>query len=116
MVDSRDGIKETGANLDRESVVSIIFSSQPKGNGDRYQNVVHSLRNRENLHKILERKMKLRQKLRREIGRREFLTSLSKRPCKSLNLNDFSYIKQVDGQIRRREIKISLYGELEFRK
>ena len=59
--------------------------------------------------KILERKVKLRQKLRREIGRREFLTSHFQRPCKSLNLNDFSYIKQVDGQIRLREIKISLY-------
>ena len=115
MVDSRDGIQETGANLDTEFIVSTIFSSQSEGNGDRYQNVAHSLKNRENLHKILERKVKLRQKLRREIGRRKFLTLFFKRPCKSLNLNDFSYIKQVDGQITLREIKISLYGELEFR-
>ena len=34
---------------------------------------------------------------------------------KNLNLNDFSYIMQVDGQIRLRETKISLYGELEMR-
>ena len=47
--------------------------------------------------------MKLRLKLRREIGRREILTSLFVRSIKSLNLNDFSYIKQVDGQIRLRE-------------
>ena len=42
-VDSRNGIQETGANLDRESVVSAIFSSQSKGKRDRDQNVVHSL-------------------------------------------------------------------------
>ena len=31
LVDSRDGIQEIGANLDRESVVSTIFSSRSKG-------------------------------------------------------------------------------------
>ena len=57
-VDSRDGTQETGANLDRESVVSTMFSSQSsKGKGDRDQNVVHSLRDGENLHNILERKV-----------------------------------------------------------
>ena len=43
-VDSRASIQATGANLDRESVVSTIISSQSKGKGDRDQNVVHSLR------------------------------------------------------------------------
>ena len=52
-VDSRNGIQETGANL----VVSTIFSSQSKGKRDRDQNVVQSLRDRENLHKILDRKV-----------------------------------------------------------
>ena len=33
------------------------------------------------------------------------------RSIKNLNLNDFSYIKRVNGQIRLREIK---YGELEL--
>ena len=32
-----------------------------------------------------------------------------------MNLNDFSCIKQVDGQIRLRETKISLFGELDLR-
>ena len=58
-VDSRNGIQETGANVDRESVVSTVFSSQSKGKRDRDQNVVHSSRDTENLHKILERKVDL---------------------------------------------------------
>ena len=38
------------------------------------------------------------------------------RSIKILNLNDFSYIKQVVGQIRFREReRISLYGELDLR-
>ena len=43
-VDSRIGIQETGANLDRESVVPTLFSSQSKGKRDRDQNAVDSLR------------------------------------------------------------------------
>ena len=50
-----------------------------------------------------------------EIGKREILTSLFMRSIKNLNLNDFSYTKQVDGRIRLRETKISLHGELELR-
>ena len=50
-----------------------------------------------------------------EIGKREILTSLFMRSMKNLNLNDFSYTKQVDGRIRLRETKISLHGELELR-
>ena len=38
------------------------------------------------------------------------------RSIKNLNLNKFSYIKQVDGQIRAQRDKISLYGELALRK
>ena len=37
--------------------------------------------------------------------KKEIMTSLFKRSIRSLNLNDFSNIKQVDGQIRLREIK-----------
>ena len=59
--------------------------------------------------------MKLRLRLRQEIGKRDILTLLFKRLIKNLNLSDFSYIKQVDGQIRLRETKISLYGESELR-
>ena len=40
------------------------------------------------------------QKLRREIGRREILTAHFRRSIKNLNLNDSSYTKQLDGQIR----------------
>ena len=52
-VDSRDDILKTGANLERESVVSTLFRSQSKWKRDRDQNVVHSLRDRVNRHKIL---------------------------------------------------------------
>ena len=118
-VDSRSGIRETGANLDRESVVSTFFSSQSEGKRDRDQNVVHSSRDRkspqnpwtEKLTRSSEERewlirncIALRQKLRREIGKREILTSLFKSSIKSLNLNDFSDIRQVDGQIMLREI------------
>ena len=112
-VDSRKGILETGANVDRESVVPTIFSSQSKGRRDRDQNVVHSLRVREVSKKPLNGKltrpseerewlskecMKLRLKLRQKIGRGEILT------IKNSNLNDFSYIKQVDGKKIMQEI------------
>ena len=49
--------------------------------------------------------MKLRLKLRQEIGRREILTSLFMRSIKNLNLSVFRYIKQVDGQISLRETR-----------
>ena len=45
-VNSRASIQATGANVDRQSVVPTIFSSQPKGKSDRDQNVVRSLKER----------------------------------------------------------------------
>ena len=33
-VDTRNGIRETGANLDRESFVSTLFRSESKGKTD----------------------------------------------------------------------------------
>ena len=112
-VSSRPGLLETGAELDRESVATTLLSSQSTGRKDiETQNVVHSLRNRENLHKILERKVdlalgggreaqqkfiRLRLRLRREIGKREILISHFRRSIKNVNLRDFTYIKHVDG-------------------
>ena len=43
-VDRRDDIQETGAILDRESVVSTLSGLSQKGKRDRNQNVVHLLR------------------------------------------------------------------------
>ena len=54
-------------------------------------------------------------RLRQEIGRREILTSLFMRSVRNLNLNDSRYIKEVDGQIWIREVKINLCRECEFR-
>ena len=56
-VSSRPGLQENGTISDRESVATTIFSSQSKGKRDRDTNVVHSLKDRDNLHKILERKV-----------------------------------------------------------
>ena len=102
-----------------KTLCPLFFRSESKGKRDRDRNVVQSLRDRENLHKVLERKaemavrgeylskhfMKLRLRLRQEIEKREILTLLSERSIKNLNLSDFSYIKQVDGQIMLKEIK-----------
>ena len=55
--DSRNSIRVTCADLDRETVVSTLFRSDSKEKRDRDQNVVHRLRDRQHLHKIFERKV-----------------------------------------------------------
>ena len=50
---------ETQAELDRESVATTPFSSQSTGKRDPELKFVHALRNRDNLEKILERKVDL---------------------------------------------------------
>ena len=59
LVDSHNSIQKTGADPDTETVVSTLVRSESKGQRDRDQNVVQSLRDRENLHKILERKTEM---------------------------------------------------------
>ena len=49
---SRTGIKETCADMDRETVVSSLFGSVSKGKRDRNQKVVQTLRDRQKLHKM----------------------------------------------------------------
>ena len=56
---SRTGIKETCADTDREIVVSSLFEFVSKGKRDRDLNVV---RDRQHLHKIIERKAELAMK------------------------------------------------------
>ena len=58
-VASRTSIKETCADMDRETVVSSLFGSVSKGKRDRDQNVVQTCRDRQYLHKILERTTEL---------------------------------------------------------
>ena len=53
---NRSSHRETEAELDRESVATTLFSSQSRGKRDRELNFGHALRDRDNLHKILERK------------------------------------------------------------
>ena len=56
-VSGRTGLRETGAVLDREPVATTICSSHSKGKRDRDTNVVHSLKDRENLKKSLHGKL-----------------------------------------------------------
>ena len=58
-VASRTCIKETCADMDRETVPSSLFGSVSQGKRDRDQNVVQTLRERQNLPIILERKAEL---------------------------------------------------------
>ena len=55
----RDGIKGTGAEMDREIVDSGLFESVSKEKRDRDLNVVQTSRDRLILHRILERKAEL---------------------------------------------------------
>ena len=56
---SRSSIKETCADINRETVVSSLLGSLSKAKRDRDQIVVQILRHRHSLHKILERKAEL---------------------------------------------------------
>ena len=58
-VASRTGIKETCADMDCETVVSRLFGSVSKAKRDRDQNVVQTLKDRQNLNKTLERNAEL---------------------------------------------------------
>ena len=58
-VSSRSSHQENEVELDQESVATTLFSSQSKGKRDRELNLVHALRDRDNLQKILERKVDL---------------------------------------------------------
>ena len=98
LVDSRNGIQETGANMDRESVVSTLFSSQSKGKRDRDQKVVHSMRDR-HLNKILERKVDLAVRGERMAQQKRYEAEAEVEARKWVN------IKQVDGQVRLREVR-----------
>ena len=58
-VASRTCIKETCADMDRETVVSSLRGSVSKEKRDRDQNVVQTFGDRQHLHKILEQKAEL---------------------------------------------------------
>ena len=56
-VSSRSSHRETEAELDRESVATTLFSSESRGKRDRELNCAHALRDRDNIKKILGRKV-----------------------------------------------------------
>ena len=128
-VDSRNGIRETGANPNRESVVSTLFRSESKGKRDRGQNDVHSSRDRENLHEIHERKAEMavpgermaQQRLyeaEAEVEARNWEKRNSDIAFQEINQEfecqrfQLQQANRLADQAQRD--KISLYGELEF--
>ena len=121
-VSSRPSHRETEAEFDRESVATTILSSLSRGKRDRELNFAQALRDRENLQKILERKVDLA--VRGEGGAQQTLfraeaqikarnwekrnrENFSKRSVKNLNLSDFDRNKRADEQTRLRETKLA---------
>ena len=116
---SRTCIKETFADMDRETVVPSFFDSVSKEKRDRDQNVVQSFRDRQHLHKFLERKAelvvkgeknwlskdytKLKQTWRETLGKRDSDVALYEinQEFESQRLQK----RQINGLIRLKEIK-----------
>ena len=86
---SRTSIKETCAGVDRETVVSSLFGSVSKGRRDRDQNVVQTLREGQNLHKLLERKAEVA--VRGEKKAQQRLRSWGRRGGQTLGKEKFWY-------------------------
>ena len=113
----RTSIKETCADRDRETLVSSLFESVSREKKDRDQNVVQTLRDWQNLHRILQRKaglaenwlsknyFKLRQTWRSKIGKREIQILLFMGSIRSSTPNDDSHNRRINGLIRLKERK-----------
>ena len=115
LVDSRIRIQETGANLDRMFFQQFSVHS-PRRRRDRDHKQLCAFVQREKIstksmngklirpseeRECAQRKLyEGEQKLRRASGRGQILTPHFRRTIKNLNLKDFSYTKQLDGQIR----------------
>ena len=110
------------SRVDRESVATTLFSSQSKRKRDRDTHVVHSLKDSEKSPKNPWTESRLgrprREKLSKivsswgwgggeKLGKEKFWNCFSRGSIRNLNLSDFSYIKQVDGQIRLKETKLA---------
>ena len=130
-VASLTSIKETCADMDRETVVSSFLGSVPKGKRDRDQNVVQTLRrDRQNFHKILKRKAELavRGEKRAQLRLCEAEADVEVKHWEDKNSDialheinqEFEFQRSQLQQANRwadqaQREKISLYGELEVR-
>ena len=131
-VSSRLSHRETEAELDRESVATTPFCSQPRRKRDRELNFVHALRDRDNLEKKLERKVDLAIQGEKEAQQKLYHAEaeIKAKNWEKRNRNhSFQEINQefesqrfrlnrasqwADQAQRERE-KTSLYGELDMR-
>ena len=109
-VDSRNSIRETCADPDRETVVSISCRSELKGKRDRDQNEVQSFNDSENLQKIIELKADRRRRENQQncmkqrqpnTGKRKIRTLLFMRSIRNLNPNDCN--RRINGLNRPKE-------------
>ena len=105
-------------DLDRETGVSTFLGLSPRGREIKIKTLCNRQETGNFPKKILERKSelavrgkklvqqnftKLKQKWRSNIGKREIQMWLFLRSIKTSSLNDFSYSKRIDGQIRLKE-------------
>ena len=131
-VASRTSIKETCADLARETVVSSLFRVCVKGkerwapkrcaNIERHakspqipwtENWIGRARRKIGSAKILRSWGRLGGET---LGKEKFWYCSSWDQSGVLNPNDYNYNKRINGLIRLKEIKIGLHGELELRK
>ena len=110
---SRTGIKKTCADMDRETVVSSLSGSVSREKRDGDQNVVRTLRDKQNLLQKAELAVRgensAQQKLSEagaEIVKREFVILLFMRLIKNSNPNDYSYNWRINGLLRLKERRL----------
>ena len=125
-VDNRPSLQETGANLDRESVVSTLFSSQPTGKKHRDNKRRAFAERWKESPKIIERKVDsavrgemMALEAEAEVDARNWETRNSDFAFQDINQEKESQRFQLPQASRwadqAQRDKISLYGELELR-
>ena len=128
-VDCRASIQATGADVDRESVGPPFFKGHSqKGREIRDTNVVHSLKDRENPQRILERKVDLAVRGEIMAQRKMYEAEVEARNWEKRS-SDFSF-EEISQEFESQRFqlhqasrwadqaqrdKISLYGEMEVR-
>ena len=99
------GPSETEAECDREPVATTLFSSQSKGKRDRDTNVVHSLRDRESLQKILEGKVDVAVRGERVAQQKLFEAQAVARNCEKTS-SEIDFQEIIQQQLHEAEAEV----------
>ena len=117
--------------MDRETVVSSLFESVSKGKRDRDQNVVQTLKDRQNLDKILEQIAELAVRGEKMAQQRSFEAEVDVEIKHWEERNSDIALTEINQELESQQLqlqpasqwtdqaqrdKISFYGELELRK